>query len=316
MVCILSICGDVKYVIEWRSMKTHHISNGTRAKKSLGQHFLKSEKALRQIVEAGGITASDTVLEIGPGTGILTNQLLQKAKHVVAVEKDRELIHHLTETFKDEIEEKRLTILEKDILTFDPMTLQWYGREYKLIANIPYYITGAIIEQFLSASFQPTQMVLLIQKEVAERIIGRDPSSPRLRRAGKKESVLSIAVKAYGVPKIIDKVPRGAFTPAPKVDSAIISINGISRAFFKDCDEKIFFSVLKSIFGKKRKQIGGSLAEYLDNPPAPSSGGRAGKSLALSLLNEATIDPKTRPEDLTLADWKTLAVAVERNRVQ
>ncbi len=268
-----------------------------KAKKSLGQHFLKSEKALRQIVEAGTIKPMDTILEIGPGTGILTNQLLQQAKQVVAVEKDRELIQYLSENFTSDIEGRKLVILDKDILSFDPATMQWYGKTYKLIANIPYYITGAIIEQFLSARFQPSQMVLLIQKEVAERIVARDH----------KESVLSIAVKAYGKPHIIDKVPKGAFSPAPKVDSAIISIKDISRAFFSDCDETLFFSLLKSLFGKKRKQIGGSLAEYMGN-----------KTNALEVLNHIHIDPKTRPEDMMLNDWKSLVQQVRerQNRVQ
>lgn len=268
-----------------------------QAKKSLGQHFLKSDKALRHIIEAGDIKTTDTILEIGPGTGILTNQLLQVAGKVVAVEKDRELIHYLTQTYTSELEHKKLTILEKDILDFDTTTMQWYGKQYKLIANIPYYITGAIIEQFLSTSFQPERMVLLIQKEVAERIVARDG----------KESVLSIAVKAYGVPHIVDKVPKGAFNPPPKVDSAIISIEGISRNFFKDCDESTFFSVLKSLFGKKRKQIGGSLGEYLQD-----------KHKAQQILTAATIDSTARPETLTLLQWKTLVQLVhkEQNRVQ
>lgn len=268
-----------------------------QAKKHLGQHFLKSDKALRQIIEAGDLKPTDTVLEIGPGTGILTHQLLEKAGKVVAVEKDRELIHYLTETYATDLESKKLTILDKDILLFDPSTMQWYGKSYKLIANIPYYITGAIIEQFLSTPFTPNQMVLLIQKEVAERIIARDG----------KESVLSIAVKAYGTPRIIDKVPRGAFAPAPKVDSAIISIEGISRTFFADCDESTFFAVMKAIFGRKRKQIGGSLAEYLKDKP-----------LALGILAALSIDHKTRPEDITLSHWKLLAQQVHaaQNGVQ
>lgn len=268
-----------------------------QAKKSLGQHFLKSEKALRQIIEAGHLSERDTVLEIGPGTGVLTNQLLQKAGKVVAVEKDRELIHYLTQTYATDLETKKLTILDQDILKFDPSMMQWYGKSYKLIANIPYYITGAIIEQFLSATFQPSTMVLLIQKEVAERIIARD----------KKESVLSIAVKAYGTPRIIDKVPRGAFAPAPKVDSTIIAIEGISRAFFTDCDEAAFFALLKFIFGRKRKQIGGSLSEYLDDKPR-----------AHAVLTAVQIDPKTRPEDLTLDQWRMLVQKVRdlQNGVQ
>ncbi len=266
-----------------------------KAKKHLGQHFLKSERALRAIIDAGNIHPDDLVLEIGPGTGILTNKLIPLAKKVIAIEKDRELVEHLRETFRDAIEEHRLDVTEHDILTWDPELFRFYGKSYKLIANIPYYITGAIIEQFLSTSFQPEQMVLLIQKEVAERIVARDG----------KESVLSIAVKTYGTPRIVEKVPRGAFAPAPAVDSAIISIENISRAFFKNCDEKTFFSVLKALFGKKRKQIGGSLAEYLDN-----------KTRALDILSTLTLDPKTRPEDLSLEDWKHITIQITKSAVQ
>ncbi|MDB5188691.1 MAG: hypothetical protein JWM92_289 [Candidatus Nomurabacteria bacterium] len=271
-----------------------------KAKKHLGQHFLKSSSALKKIVDVAAVTSNDTILEIGPGTGALTELLLVTAKKVIAIEKDRELIPLLEEKFAKEIAAGKLQLLEADILTFDPSLFRPGLKSYKLVANIPYYITGAIIEKFLSTACQPALMVLLIQKEVAERIIARDG----------KESILSTAVKAYGKPKIIAKVPPGAFVPPPTVDSAILSIEGISRDFFVSprhssgeaeagCDEKLFFAVMKSIFGKKRKQIGGSLAEFLQN-----------KDLALSALAKAGIDTKTRPEDIDLQTWKKLIQAV------
>ncbi len=214
-----------------------------KAKKHLGQHFLKSESALSKIVDAADPTSDDIIVEIGPGTGALTKQLLFFSGKVIAIEKDRDLIPLLQETFASEIAEGKLDLIEQDILNFDPTILSFYKEhDYKLVANIPYYITGAIIEKFLSTPFQPTQMVVLIQKEVAERIIARD----------KKESILSIAVKAYGIPKIIAKVPPGAFVPPPTVDSAILSIEDITRDFFVDLDEALFFKVLKGVFGKKR----------------------------------------------------------------
>lgn len=262
-----------------------------RAKKSLGQHFLTSQKAINQIVDAGDIHADDLVLEIGPGQGVLTQKLVLIANKVIAIEKDRELIPLLEERFADAIQKERLEVIERDILEFNPEILKFYNTPYKLIANIPYYITGAIIEQFLSTSYQPERMVLLMQKEVAERIIARDG----------KESILSIAIKAYGIPKIIDKVPAGAFNPPPKVDSAILLVSNISRDFFADCDETLFFAVMKSLFGKKRKQIGGSLAEFL-----------SGKDHAQSVLQMINIDPRTRPEDLTLANWKQLAQTIHK----
>lgn len=257
------------------------------AKKRLGQHFLKSQSALTKIRDAGSITREDTVLEIGPGTGTLTELLVASAKKVIAIEKDRDLIPVLEEKFAKEIDSGLLQLIEADIMNFDPCILaeELGVKAYKLVANIPYYITGAIIEKFLSTAHQPETIVILIQKEVAERILARDH----------KESILSIAVKAYGVPKIIAKVPPGSFVPPPTVDSAILSIEGITRNFFADTDEAMFFAVMKSVFGKKRKQIGGSLSEFLGD-----------KEKALAALAKAGIDAKTRPEDIALITWKTL----------
>lgn len=263
-----------------------------QAKKHLGQHFLTSQKALFDMVTAGEIKSGDLVLEIGPGKGVLTKELLEKGAHVIAIEKDADLLPLLKEKFGKELEKGQLEILPKDILLFDPSILKEYKNPYKLIANIPYYITGAIIEQFLGASYQPTTMVLLIQKEVAERIIARDQLSGNL---GGKQSILSIAVSAYGTPKIISKVPAGAFFPPPKVDSAIIAINNISRDFFDDTDEKKFFEILKFCFGRKRKQLLGSLTEYLED-----------RTKAHSVLQKADISEKARPETLSKEDWKHL----------
>jgi 16S rRNA (adenine1518-N6/adenine1519-N6)-dimethyltransferase len=263
-----------------------------KAKKHLGQHFLKSQSALNKIVGAAHIAPDEIVIEVGPGTGALTEILLATATKVIAIEKDRDLIPLLEEKFATEIASGKLELLEQDILDFDPMQLSFYNKQdYKLVANIPYYITGAIIEKFLSTLFQPTIMVLLIQKEVAERIIARDG----------KESIYSIAVKAYGIPKIIAKVLPGSFVPPPTVDSAILSIEGITRTFFKDTSEQLFFAVMKKVFGTKRKQIGGSLSEFLGD-----------KERALGALSHAGVDIRTRPEDISLETWKRLIQALER----
>ncbi len=267
-----------------------------KAKKHLGQHFLTSQKALFDIVTAGNIHKDDLVLEIGPGKGVLTEKLLELAGKVIAIEKDTELIPLLQDKFKKELEEERLIILQKDVLLFDPSILKEYKKPYKLIANIPYYITGAIIEQFISTAYAPTQMVLLIQKEVADRIIARDQLSGNL---GGKQSILSIAVSAYGTPKIISKVPAGAFFPPPKVDSAIISIERISRDFFGGVDEKKFFELLKFCFSRKRKQLVGSLTELLED-----------RTKALSLLQKSDIPEKSRPENLSREDWKKLVIHI------
>ncbi len=256
-----------------------------QAKKSLGQNFLKSQKALADIIDAGDVNAGDLILEIGPGKGALTERLLKFAGKVIAVEKDPELIEILKEKFNTEIAIGRLEILEKDILEFDPNILISYEMPYKIIANIPYYITGAIIRKFLEAEYQPDTMVLLLQKEVVERIVARD----------KKESILSISVKAYGKPKYIATVQKRYFSPEPKVDSAILKIGEISRKIFTEnkISEEKFFEIVKAGFSHKRKMLASNLKSLL------------GSRTAEHLLN-CKIDQKSRAEDLSLEDWVCL----------
>lgn len=260
-----------------------------KAKKSLGQHFLKSESALKKIRDAADVLGSDIVLEIGPGLGALTAELLFSAGKVVAIEKDRDLIPHLEEKFAGEIKRGKLEILEEDVLDFDPNVMEFYKDfTYKVVANIPYYITGAILEKFLSAKTQPTSMTLLLQKEVAERILARNS----------KESILSLSVKVFGKPKIIAKVPAGAFNPPPKVDSAILHIEHISRDFFtnkKDgCNESLFFILIKKGFSSKRKQLVSVLSEFWS----------VDKETARETLRTLNISPQVRPEDVPLQKWK------------
>ena len=253
------------------------------AKKSLGQHFLRSEKALKTIIEAGEIKQGETVLEIGPGEGTLTEKLLESGAKIIAVEKDDELFEFLKQKFGDQI-----TLVHDDILNFQTSELP----TYKLIANIPYNITGAILKKFLSEENPPTKMVLLVQKEVAERIIAR----PRHGVSGYgKESVLSISVKAYGEPKLIEKVLAGSFAPAPKVDSMIISINNISKDFFKNFSEKSFFQMLKAGFQSKRKKLSSNLANIFD------------KNTVKSAFVELNMDENVRAEDIDIEMWKKLA---------
>jgi len=351
--------------------KIHH------TKKSLGQNFLKSEPALRKIIEAGEISPDDIILEIGPGKGVLTKKLLEKSSHVVAVEKDKNLVEFLQEKFSEEIKSKKLILLEEDILNFDvsyvgntfsqvlgsprpkseglgqtvrksipdfasqnvkqnilERTLGRSGddgqrkfsaenfrgesknvlRNYKIIANIPYNITGAILKKFLTEKNQPTMMVLMVQNEVAKRILGNrtNPTSQKLR--GARESILSISVKAYGTPKMEMKVPARYFSPAPKVDSAIISIKNISRKNFPplldkeragvrffnppppnlplikeegNTFEERFWEIIHAGFAHKRKKLANNLKHYI------------GSSYVNSLGNYGNM----RAEDLTLVDW-------------
>ena len=199
----------------------------------LGQHFLKAPWAARALARAVGITGADTVLEIGPGKGALTRELLAVSKKVVAIEKDEALARKLRETFEPEIQIGALTVIAGDIRDITPEKLGLESGKYVVAANIPYYITGEIIRQFLTAEEQPRAMALLVQKEVARRIVG-SKSAGGGSASGGKESLLSLSVKVYGTPKIVIKVPRGNFTPAPNVDSAILLIDNISRQFFTD----------------------------------------------------------------------------------
>ncbi len=253
-----------------------------RPKKSLGQNFLMHARIAERIAMTAEISAEDTVLEIGPGTGMLTKPLLARASHVVAVEADSELIPVLEGKFADEIEEGRLSILHADIRTYDPGTI---AGPYALVANIPYYITGEIIRMFLSATHKPSSMTLLLQKEVVERIA-----------RSKKESLLSLSVKAYGTPKYEFTVPRGAFVPAPNVDSAVLSVQNIRQdTFSTKGSEAYFFEVLHAGFAHKRKL----LLRNLEAVAAPDA--------IRAAFATAGLPEKARAEDLTLPDWQKLA---------
>jgi len=266
-----------------------------KPKKSLGQNFLKSEIALKKLVEAGQVTKNDVILEIGPGKGAITRKLLKYAGTVVAVEKDPALIRVLEGKFAEDIQTRRLILIEDDILSFEilkffsgyPAMQRHHSKNleslrYKIIANIPYNITGAILKKFLAETVQPNLMVLLVQHEVAKRIVARD----------KKESILSISVKAYGKPSLIDKVPARYFSPAPKVDSGILKIDDISRKFFTEnnISEERFWEIVKKGFAHKRKKLSGNLKD----------------TSAAFKIQEKSLGDK-RAEDLALLDWKALA---------
>lgn len=255
-----------------------------KAKKSLGQNFLKSEIALRKIIEAGEIKKDDVILEIGPGKGKLTEKLLEKAGTVIAVEKDRELFEFLKIKFEEKIKNKTLILINEDILNFSISKAgrTFLMRDYKIIANIPYNITGAILKKFLTEKNQPERMVLMVQNEVAKRIVARD----------KKESILSMSVKAYGEPKLIMKVPARYFSPAPKVDSAIIAIKNISRNIFKEnnINEQKFWEIVKIGFSHKRKKLSGNLKTL-----------KTCEKLEEIIIKENLINK--RAEDLALMHW-------------
>lgn len=255
-----------------------------KAKKSLGQNFLKSKKALIRICEAGELSSGDIVLEIGPGKGALTEKLLEKGAQVIAIEKDDSLIPFLQEKFTHEAKSGQFILLNQDILDFSiPKNI----KKYKLIANIPYNITGAIFKKFLEEERQPEKMVLLVQKEVAERIVAKDG----------KESILSISVKIYGLPKYIMTVGKKFFSPSPKVDSAVILISDISKNTFNgNISEKKFFEILKAGFAHKRKLVLSNLTKTFKQ-----------KDEFEIIFNKLKINKNSRAENLTAQNWADIA---------
>lgn len=254
-------------------------------KKSLGQNFLMHRQTAERIVEAAGVGEGDTVLEIGPGTGMLTRALCARVSKVIAVETDHELIPTLQEDFAQEVSEGKLTLIESDIRAFRPETdAHLADKPYHLVANIPYYITGEIIRQFLETPHKPLSITVLVQKEVAVRIA-----------RSKKESLLSLSVKAYGTPEYCFTVPKGAFFPAPTVDSAVLSIRNISNPFASNVEESSFFGILHAGFAHKRKFLVRNLEAFA---PAPA---------IANAFEKLHLSPKIRAEDVPLATWKSLA---------
>ena len=253
------------------------------AKKSLGQNFLNNKTIIKKIVETGQVNSDDTVLEIGPGQGTLTAELLATGATVIAVEKDDRLIPFLSEMFAAEIKKGKFTLIHGDILEISLETLKLKDKKYKLIANIPYYITGFIIRMFLETLIQPSRIVLLVQKEVADRITARD----------KKESILSISVKVYGEPHNAGLVKAGNFTPKPNVDSSILAIRHITKDFFTKnaINEKEFFEIVRAGFLGKRKMLINTLSTLVP------------KEEVAKLFEQIRLSPKVRAEDITITDW-------------
>jgi 16S rRNA (adenine1518-N6/adenine1519-N6)-dimethyltransferase len=216
------------------------------------------------------------VLEVGPGRGILTEALLAAGARVAAVEADAALLPGLAARFADALRTGRLTFVQGDIRAFLAERPREPEAPFAVVANIPYYLTGELIRALLSRVRQPSSMTLLVQKEVAERI-ARDP----------KESLLSLSVKAYGTPRYEFTVPKGAFSPPPKVDSAVLSVRSISRAHFASpTEEARFFAIARAGFAHKRKRLAKNLAEAGFALPAPA---------------------RVRAEDLSLDAWLALA---------
>lgn len=252
-----------------------------KAKKSLGQNFLNNKHYVNRAIEAASLQKNDTVLEIGPGKGFLTDELLRTAKYVVAIEKDDDLYAELSQKYQQEIKEKKLELIHEDILEINLEKKGLKDGSYKVIANIPYNITGLIITKFLECSPRPNLMVLMTQKEVAERIVSKDG----------KESILSISVKAFCIPKYITTVKSGNFSPRPKVDSALLGFFEITDKLHSHKSD--FFELLKAGFSQKRKKLLSNLENHY-------------KIELVSVFSRLNIDENTRAEKLSFENWLSI----------
>ncbi|HPS33035.1 MAG TPA: 16S rRNA (adenine(1518)-N(6)/adenine(1519)-N(6))-dimethyltransferase RsmA [Anaerolineaceae bacterium] len=254
-------------------------------KKSLGQNFLVDPNGLEKVMLAAGIGPNDAVLEIGAGLGSLTVLLAQTAGQVVAVEIDRSLLPPLTQALSAY---RNVRIVEGDILKL-PLEELIPGEGYLVVANIPYYISSAILRRLLGAETRPERMTLTVQQEVAERICARDG----------KLSLLALSVQVFGAPKIEARIPAGCFYPVPDVDSAVLSLALYPQPLIALEDMDDFFRLARAGFSQKRKTLRNALSAGLALPAAEIE----------KLLRAAGIDPQRRAETLSIPEWKRLTAA-------
>jgi len=258
-----------------------------RPSKKLGQNFLTDERIVKKVVKAAEFDLKDSALEIGPGLGVLTQELAKKTKKVVAIEKDPKMIEILKETLKDL---KNVEVFQGDILKISDS--QSLISDYKIVANLPFYLTTPVIRKFLEvAKVKPKQMILVVQKEVAQRICAKPPDM----------SILAISVQLYAKPEIIGLAPRESFWPEPKVESAIIKITP-KKTRWKSSFHCLFFKVVKAGFSQPRKQLINNLSQGL----------RVDREKVKSWLLENNIQPTQRAETLALQDWILLTKSVPR----
>ena len=261
-----------------------------QTRKKLGQHFLIDDAVLEKILDAAALTPEDTVIEVGPGLGLMTRELAKRAGWVIAIELD----NRLASLLQDNLEAENVVVINEDVLGTDPAKLMQGGaphfppqlRSYKVVANLPYYITSPVLRHFLEASVKPSTMVVMVQKEVAEVIAAK---------AGDR-SVLSIAVQFYGKPEIVADVPAASFFPPPEVDSAVVKIKVYGKPPVAVDDVEGFFKLVRAGFTAARKQVANSLAQGL----------KIDKEEAVGLLAKAGLDPQRRAETFTLEEWATL----------
>ena len=268
---------------------------GARPKKRLGQNFLIDTRALDKILGAADLSPQDTVVEIGPGIGTLTRELAQKAKTVIAIEKDEKMVEVLKETLKGY---RNVELLRGDIFktnfqflisNFQSNPNVQLSKQYKVVANLPYYITSPVIRKFLEAEHKPKLMVLMVQKEVAQRICSKPPNM----------NLLAVSVQFYGVPKIVSYVKRTSFWPQPDVDSAILKIT--LKHAEPDAEPRRFFTLVRAGFKHPRKQLVNNLFQGI----------KLSKPKVETWLSKAGIHPTQRAQTLALADWIKLASSLQ-----
>jgi len=258
-----------------------------RPRKDWGQNFLVSERALDRIVEAAELTPSDTVLEVGPGLGDLTLRLAERAGRVIAVEIDEKLLALLARVLA---ERPNVELILGDILELNIAELlgevSFAPENYKVVANLPYYVTSAILRHLLEAEVKPSLMVVTVQREVAERVVA-EPG---------QMSLLAVGVQFYGFPRIVSRIPRGAFYPPPEVASAILRIDLRSSFPVSEGEEERFFQVVRAGFSQRRKQLKNSLAHGLG----------MSSECAVEALRDCGIDGWRRAQELSLEEWVKL----------
>ncbi len=262
---------------------------GSHAKKSLGQHFLTDRKALHQIVNSAELTSEDIVIEVGPGLGILTQELAQRVRQVIAVEIDKVLVTALEQYFKIV---PNVSIIHGDILQLTPDSLlPQPSSSYKVVADLPYYIASAVLRHFLESSVKPSRIVVLVQKEVGEAIVA--PQG--------KLNLLAISVQFYGMPTLQGYLSPQSFYPPPQVESAILRVDLYEKPVVSVNSTDAFFQSVRAGFSAPRKQLRNALAQGL----------KISTSDSVVLLTKAGINPRYRAENLCLEEWASLSRQIE-----
>jgi 16S rRNA (adenine1518-N6/adenine1519-N6)-dimethyltransferase len=263
--------------------------HGVRAATSLGQRFLVDRGVLRTIVDAAELTDRDDVLEVGPGPGVLTAELAGRARSVTAVEIDERMVAVLRDTLSAH---ENVTIVRADALEVDLFALA-ERRPTRIVANVPYQITTPLLERFIGDDRRPSLIVVLVQEEVARRIVATASSA-------KERGYLSVFVQSFADARIVRRVPARAFRPVPKVGSAVVALRTHARPAFAPLERHAFLRFVSDVFRHRRKQLRGALGHEAGVTP----------DRAEAALRACGIDPKRRAEELTLAEWVALAGAL------